>query len=68
MTNLGILSGYLVLGLAAPQSTNVATARNWIALGLVIVCYKEMGWLSPVRRTYALEQHWITWDHRFLND
>src|SRR5262245_40049671 len=68
VTNGAILAGYLLLGLLQPESPSVAVIRDWIALGLTILCYKEMGWLAPDHRTYALEQSWIRWDRRFLND
>lgn len=40
--------------------------RNWIPLALMLLAYKEMGWLAPASHDHHLEQSWIVWDHLLL--
>jgi len=40
--------------------------RNWIPLGLMLLAYKEMGWLAPPAHDYRLENAWIVWDRLLL--
>jgi membrane-associated phospholipid phosphatase len=44
----------------------VRQLRNWIPLALMLVAYKEMGWLSPASHDHRLEQSWIVWDRLLL--
>jgi membrane-associated phospholipid phosphatase len=66
-TNAAVVAAYALLPLFEQESKSLGIARDWIALALTILCYKELGWLVPKDRTYALEQRWIQWDRRFLN-
>lgn len=68
VTNIAIIAAYTALGIMQPQNRFLSVIRDWVALGLTVLCYKEMGWLAPTHRTYALEQSWIVWDRRFLKD
>ena len=67
ITNGAILAGYLMLGWIQPQAGAVTFIRDWLAIGLTILCYEEMGWLRPESRTYRLERQWIVWDRWFLD-
>jgi membrane-associated phospholipid phosphatase len=40
--------------------------RNWIPLGLMLLAYKEMGWLAPAVHYHRLEKIWIVWDRVLL--
>ncbi len=40
--------------------------RNWIPLLLMLIGYKEMGWLAPGAHDNHLEQTWIVWDRSVL--
>jgi hypothetical protein len=42
--------------------------RNWIPLALMLLAYKEMGWLAPATHSHRLEQSWIAWDRVLLYD
>jgi membrane-associated phospholipid phosphatase len=42
--------------------------RNWIPLALMLLAYKEMGWLAPASHTHELERSWIVWDRMLLRD
>lgn len=40
--------------------------RDWFAVGLVLVAYREMDWFSFLAHDYHLEMHWIQWDRALL--
>ena len=40
--------------------------RNWIPLALMLLAYKEMGWLAPARTTIGWSISWIVWDRMLL--
>src|SRR5262249_59113509 len=42
--------------------------RNWIPLGLMLLAYKEMGWLAPPVHYHRLESAWIVWDRLLLRE
>jgi membrane-associated phospholipid phosphatase len=42
--------------------------RNWIPLGLMLLAYKEMGWLAPPAHFHKLENAWIAWDRVLLRE
>jgi membrane-associated phospholipid phosphatase len=42
--------------------------RNWIPLGLMLLAYKEVGWLAPASHDHHLENGWIVWDRALLRD
>lgn len=42
--------------------------RDWYPLPLMLLAYREMGWLAPPYHTYELEQGWIVWDRLLLNE
>ena len=67
-TNVSILALYTAFGWTRLHLRWDSILRDWVALGLTHLCYKEMGWLAPARHTYRLEKSWIVWDRRFLND
>lgn len=53
----------LLIVLAAPE---LPVARDWIALGLILIAYREMNWFTPLVRDYHLELSWIRYDRIFL--
>jgi membrane-associated phospholipid phosphatase len=40
--------------------------RNWIPLALMLLAYKEVGWLAPALHDHRLEGYWIVWDRTLL--
>ena len=48
------------------DSIPVEHLRNWIPLALMLLAYKEMGWLAPASHDHRLEQSWIVWDRLLL--
>ena len=66
IVNLFVLCIYAVL-LRFRDSIAVEHLRNWIPLALMLLAYKEMGWLAPSSHDHRLEQSWIVWDHLLLS-
>jgi membrane-associated phospholipid phosphatase len=60
-----VLCTYAVL-LRFSDNIVVRHLRNWIPLALMLLAYKEMGWLAPAAHDHHLEQSWIVWDHLLL--
>ena len=60
-----VLCIYVVL-LRFSDNIVVRHLRNWIPLALMLLAYKEMGWLAPASHDHHLEQSWIVWDRLLL--
>jgi membrane-associated phospholipid phosphatase len=65
LVNGFVLCLYIAL-LRLPENIVVRHLRNWIPLALMLLAYKEMGWLAPKAHDHHLEQSWIVWDHLLL--
>jgi membrane-associated phospholipid phosphatase len=68
--NLAIVAGYLLLAYADSlrKRNLLGVLRDWYPTVLLLLAYREMGWLAPDQHTYALEQTWVVWDKYLLND
>ncbi len=66
--NLTIVAGYTLLihahGLRNRQMLGVM--RDWLPLVLLLLAYREMGWLAPRTHSYSLERSWIAIDRLVL--
>ena len=66
--NLTILAGYALLiyahGLRGRKLLDVT--RDWLPLVLLLLAYREMGWLAPRTHAYSLERSWIAVDRLVL--
>ena len=40
--------------------------RDWLPLGLLLIAYREMGWLALPHHGHAMEAHWVIWDRLAL--
>jgi len=40
--------------------------RDWVAVGLILVAYREMDWFSALGRNFRLELRWVGWDRVIL--
>jgi membrane-associated phospholipid phosphatase len=40
--------------------------RDWVAVGLILVAYREMDWFSALARNFQLELRWVGWDRVIL--
>jgi membrane-associated phospholipid phosphatase len=66
IVNTLLLCSYAVL-LRFRDSIVVEHLRNWIPLALMLLAYKEVGWLAP-SHYHRLEQSWIVWDRLLLRE
>jgi membrane-associated phospholipid phosphatase len=66
--NLTILAGYALLiyahGLRGRKLLDMT--RDWLPLVLLLLAYREMGWLAPRTHAYSLERSWIVVDRLVL--
>jgi membrane-associated phospholipid phosphatase len=56
----------LAYGEAWEHRTAFSIARDWLAVGLVLVAYREMDWFSALAHDHHLELRWIEWDRWVL--
>ena len=40
--------------------------RDWAAVALILVAYREMDWFSALPRNFELELRWVGWDRAIL--
>ena len=68
--NLAVIKGLLVLAWAESLRGNIffSVLRDWYPAPLMLLAYREMGWLAPAHHTHKFEQAWIVWDRKLLND
>ena len=68
LLNLAILALYSLLIRADTLRPRLVTAvtRDWLALALVLLAYREVGWLALPHTTHALELRWVAWDRALL--
>jgi membrane-associated phospholipid phosphatase len=68
--NLTIIAAYFLLAWADSlrRRALLGTVRDWYPMALLLLAYREMGWLAPREHTYQLERVWIVWDKFFLHD
>ena len=66
--NLTIVAGYALLihahGLRGRKILGVM--RDWLPLVMLLLAYREMGWLAPPAHSYSLEHSWILIDRLVL--
>jgi membrane-associated phospholipid phosphatase len=68
VVNAAIFCFYAVLLKWFREGEVSGHVRNWIPLALMLLAYKEMGWLAPAAHDHHLEQGWIVWDRLLLRD
>lgn len=68
--NLTIAAAYLLLAWADSLRRRpfLGAVRDWYPMALLLLAYREMGWLAPREHSYQLERAWIVWDKFVLND
>jgi len=66
--NLTILAGYALLIYAHDLRGRklLDVTRDWLPLVLLLLAYREMGWLAPRTHAYSLERSWIVVDRLVL--
>jgi len=68
--NLTILAVYVLVAYADSLRKRrfLGAVRDWYPTALILLAYREMGWLAPATHSYRLERTWVAWDKFFLND
>ena len=68
LLNLTILAAYCFLIRADSVRPRLMTAmsRDWLALALILLAYREVGWLALPHTSHALELRWVAWDRVLL--
>ncbi len=69
LTNLAVILVYVLLvnSNVGKWTRPVAYMRDWLVLGLMLLAYREMGWLALPHASHALEARWIVWDRAVLH-
>lgn len=42
--------------------------RDWYPVPLILLAYREMGWLALPHTSRVFEDYWVIWDRRLLHD
>ena len=42
--------------------------RDWYPVPLILLAFREMGWLAQVDKTRSFENYWIVWDRWLIHD
>ncbi len=63
---IAVLVPALFAALARGRHVGFDMARDWVAVGLVLVAYREMDWFSTLPRNFHLELTWLNWDRAIL--
>ncbi|MCC7174123.1 MAG: phosphatase PAP2 family protein [Bryobacterales bacterium] len=68
--NLAIAGGYFLLAYADSlrRGRFLGSLRDWYPTALLLLAYREIGWLAPAGHNYALERTWVRWDKVVLNE
>jgi membrane-associated phospholipid phosphatase len=68
--NLTIIAGYFLLAYADSLRRRrfLGIVRDWYPTVLLMLAYREMGWLALSTHSFELERTWVLWDKLFLND
>jgi membrane-associated phospholipid phosphatase len=67
-----VLVNALVVALAfgwrrLPDHLGWRVARDWAPAALILLAYKEMGWLAVPQTSFAFENYWVEWDRWLLD-
>ena len=67
--NLALTGGIFLAAYAYSlrRSRLLGVIRDWYPAVVLLLAYREMGWMAPAGHTYALERTWVVWDKFFLN-
>lgn len=68
--NLTILAGFAILAYADSfrHGQFLRIVRDWYALALMPLCYREMGWFAQPHKNFRLENLFEGWDRVVLRD
>lgn len=62
------VNAFLLLAYLFVQERGRKSVRDWLPYPLILLAYKEIGWLALPHTSRALEESWVRWDRLLLND
>jgi len=67
-TNMAILVGYVALVCADSicECRALGIVRDWVPLALILLAYREIGWLALPQHDHVREAQWVVWDRAVL--
>jgi membrane-associated phospholipid phosphatase len=67
--NVALILSYAVLIRVDHTTRKLATGitRDWLPLAVLILAYREVGWLAMPHPGHVLESRWIIWDRQILH-
>jgi membrane-associated phospholipid phosphatase len=67
--NLAVMLTYgaLIRFDSANRMLLTSIIRDWLPLALILLAYREMGWLAMPHQSHALEEHWVILDRLILH-
>ena len=67
--NLTVIAAYALLAYADSlrRRPPLGILRDWFALAMMLLAYREMGWFALPHADTRLEQGWVLWDRLFLD-
>jgi membrane-associated phospholipid phosphatase len=68
LLNLTVVAGFVLLAWAHGLRGNryLGYLRDWFPFPLLLLTYREMGWMAQPHLTFNLERSWIVWDRMLL--
>ncbi len=63
---VAILVPALLVAMSLGKGVAFSMARDWAAVAMVLVAYREMDWFSGLARNFRLELRWEEWDRTIL--
>ena len=64
---IAVLVPALFAALGRGRHVGFDMARDWVAVGMVLVAYREMDLFSAIPRDFPLELRWVGWDRTLLH-
>ena len=68
LLNLSVIAAFALLGWAHALrgSRMLRVMRDWFAFPLLLLAYREMGWMARPIESHHLELQWVEWDRAVL--
>jgi membrane-associated phospholipid phosphatase len=69
IVNLAVILTYSLLNHYdfGGRTTVIGLVRDWLPLALILLAYREVGWLALPHYGHALETQWVIWDRAILH-
>jgi membrane-associated phospholipid phosphatase len=69
LINLAVILTYSLLNHydSGERTAVIGLVRDWLPLALILLAYREMGWLALPHNGHAFETRWVIWDRAILH-